>query len=132
MFDRVSFNMCGEKTGKDRLYKTRGWYLHNAFKWYASLARARGLSGLEEDLLYQYEHFQGSEAELAYLARYRYYARMAPSWPRLEHIDRDLARAASIAYARARNSHGPLVGQHIGTNHTEIILLETVPENYVS
>src|ERR1700739_3507862 len=130
-FDQLSFNIFGENTGKDRLYKTRDWYLHKAFKWYASLARARGLSALEEDLLYQYEHFQGSEAELAYLARYRYYARMAPSRPHLEHIDRDLARAASIAYARARNPHDPLVGQHIGTNHANIILLETVPENYV-
>ena len=131
MFDQLSFNIFGENTGKDRLYKTRDWYLHKAFKWYASLARARGLSALEEELLYQYEHFQGSEAELAYLARYRYYARMAPSRPRLEDIDRDLARAVSIAYARARNSHDPLVGQHIGTNHADIILLETVPENYV-
>ena len=131
MFDQLSFNIFGENTGKDRLYKTRDWYLHKAFKWYASLARARGLSALEEDLLYQYEHFQGSEAELAYLARYRYYARMAPSRPRLEDIDRDLARAASIAYARARNSHDPLVGQHISADRADIILLETVPENYV-
>jgi hypothetical protein len=131
MFDQLSFNIFGENTGKDRLYKTREWYLHKAFKWYASLARARGLSALEEDLLYQYEHFQGSEAELAYLARYRYYARMAPSRPRLEDIDRDLARAASIAYARARNSQDPLVGEHISAGHVDIILLETVPENYV-
>jgi len=131
MFDQLSFNIFGENTGKDRLYKTREWYLHKAFKWYASLARARGLAALEEDLLYQYEHFKGSEAELAYLARYRYYARMAPSRPRLEDIDRDLARAASIAYARARNPQDPLVGQHISADRADIILLETVPENYV-
>ena len=131
MFDQLSFNIFGENTGKDRLYKTREWYLHKAFKWYASLARARGLSALEEDLLYQYEHFQGSETELAYLARYRYYARMAPSRPHLEDIDRDLACSASIAYARARNSQDPFVGQHISADRADIILLETVPENYV-
>jgi hypothetical protein len=56
---------------------------------------------------------------------------MAPSRPRLEDIDRDLARAASIAYARARNSQDPLVGQHISADRADIILLETVPENYV-
>jgi hypothetical protein len=131
MFNQLSFNIFGENTGKDRLYKTRDWYLHKAFKWYASLARARGLSALEEDLLYQYEHFRGSEAELSYLARYRYYARMAPSRPRLDDVDRDLARAASIAYARARNSEDPLVGQHISADGADIILLETVPEDYV-
>src|ERR1700745_93009 len=131
MFNQLSFNIFGENTGKDRLYKTRDWYLHKAFKWYAALARARGLSALEEDLLYQYEHFQGSVAELSYLARYRYYARMAPSRPRLEAIDRDLARAASIAYARARNSQDPLVGRQVGADGADIIFLETVPENYV-
>jgi hypothetical protein len=130
MFNQLSFNIFGENTGKDRLYKTREWYLHKAFKWYASLARARGLSALEEDLLYQYEHFQGSEAELCYLARYRYYARMAPSRPRLDDVDRDLARAASIAYARARNSQDPLVGRHFSADGADIILLETVPENF--
>jgi hypothetical protein len=130
MFNQLSFNIFGENTGKDRLYKTREWYLHKAFKWYATLARSRGLSALEEDLLYQYEHFQGSEAELAYLARYRYYARMAPSRPRLEDVDRDLARAASIAYAQARNCQDPLVGQHIDADGADIILLETVPEDF--
>jgi hypothetical protein len=130
MFNQLSFNIFGENTGKDRLYKTREWYLHKAFKWYATLARSRGLSALEEDLLYQYEHFQGSEAELAYFARYRYYARMAPSRPRLDDVDRDLARAASIAYAQARNCQDPSVGQHIDADGADIILLETVPENF--
>lgn len=130
MFNQLSFNIFGENTGKDRLYKTRDWYLHKAFKWYATLARARGLSALEEDLLYQYEHFQGSEAELSYLARYRYYARMAPSRPRLDDVDRDLARAASIAYARARNCQDPLVGHNLSADGTDIILLETVPETF--
>jgi hypothetical protein len=131
MFNQLSFNIFGEDTGKDRLYKTRDWYLHKAFKWYATLARARGLSALEEDLLYQYEHFEGSEAELSYLVRYRYYARMAPSRPRLDDVDRDLACAASISYARARDSRDPWVGQHISEGGVDIILLETVPEDYV-
>jgi hypothetical protein len=130
MFNQLSFNIFGENTGKDRLFKTREWYLHKAFKWYATLARSRGLSALEEDLLYQYEHFQGSEAELSYMARYRYYARMAPSRPRLDDVDRDLARAASIAYARARDSQDLLVGQPISADGADIILLETVPENF--
>jgi hypothetical protein len=133
MFNQLSFNIFGENTGKDRLFKTREWYLHKAFKWYATLARGRGLSALEEDLLYQYEHFLGSEEELSYFARYRYYARMAPSRPRLDDVDRDLARAASIAYARARNSQDqldPFVGQRISADGVDIILLETVPENY--
>jgi hypothetical protein len=130
MFNQLSFNIFGENTGKDRLYKTREWYLHKAFKWYATLARSRGLQTLEEDLLYQYEHFQGSEAELRYLARYRYYARLAPSRPRLDDVDRDLARAASIAYAQARNPQNQLVGERIGADGAEIIPLETVPENF--
>ena len=130
MFNQLSFNIFGENTGKDRLYKTRDWYLHKAFKWYATLARARGLSELEEDLLYQYEHFHGSEAELSYLARYRYYARMAPGRSRLDDLDRDLACAASIAYARASNPHDSLIGQHISADGADIILLETVPEDY--
>jgi hypothetical protein len=130
MFEQLSFNIFGENTGKDRLYKTRDWYLHKAFKWYASLARARGLSPLEEDLLYQYEHFRGSEAELSYLARYRYYARMVPSLPRLDDVDRDLARAASIAYARARNSQDSGVGEPISTDGADIILLEAIPESF--
>jgi hypothetical protein len=132
MFDQLSFNTFGENTGKDRLYKTHGWYLHKAFKWYAALARARGLSSLEEDLMYQYEHFQGSEAELSYLARYRYYARMSPSRPRIDDVDRDLARAASIVYARARNAGDPRVGHEIDVDGTEIILLETVPESFAA
>ena len=130
MFDQLSFNIFGENTGKDRLYKTREWYLHKAFKWYATLARSRGLSTLEEDLLYQYEHFQGSEAELSYLARYRYYARLAPSRSRPDDVDRDLARAASIAYARARNL--PLAGEHLSTEGAGIIPLEAVPENFAA
>jgi len=130
IFNQLSFNIFGENTGKDRLYKTRDWYLHKAFKWYASLARARGLSALEEDLLYQYEHFRGSAADLSYFAKYRYYARLAPSRPRLDDVDRDLARATSIAYARARNSQDPLVGKEVGTDGADIVLLETVPENF--
>ena len=130
MFNKLSFNIFGENTGPDRLYKTPGWYLHKAFKWYATLARVRGLSALEEDLLYQYEHFRGSEPELSYLARYRYYARMAPSRPRLDDVDRDLARTLSIAYARARESKDPLVGQQISVDSADIILLETVPDSF--
>ncbi len=130
MFNQLSFNIFGENSDEDRLNKTRGWYLHKAFKWYATLARSRGLSSLEEDLLYQYEHFRGSEAELSYLARYRYYARMSPSPQHLDDVDRDLARNASIAYARARNSEDPLVGQHISVDITDLILLEAVPEDF--
>ena len=130
MFNQLSFNIFGENTGKDRLYKTHGWYLHKAFKWFATLARARGLSSLEEDLMYQYEHFQGTEAELSYLARYRYYARMAPNLPRLNDVDRDLARALSIVYARARDSQDVSIGQQFSANSTDVILLETVPERF--
>ena len=130
MFNQLSFNIFGEGSEEYRLFKTRGWYLHKAFKWYATLARARGLAALEEDLLFQYEHFRGSEAELSYLARYRYYARMAPSPQHLDDVDRDLARAASIAYARARNSQDTLIGQRISADSGEIMLLETVPENF--
>jgi hypothetical protein len=130
MFNKLSFNIFGENTGEDRLYKTPGWYLHKAFKWYATLARLRGLSGLEEDLLYQYEHFEGSETELSYLARYRYYARIAPSRPRIDDVDRDLARSASIAYARARSPRDTLVGQQISLDGVDIVLLETVPEDF--
>ena len=132
MFNQLSFNIFGENTGKDRLYKTHGWYLHKAFKWYATLARVRGLSSIEEDLMYQYEHFHGSEAELSYLARYRYYARMSPSPQHLDDVDRDLARAASIVYARSRNSQDPLVGQQISVDDADLILLETVPENFAA
>ncbi len=130
MFNQLSFNIFGENSGEDRLYKTRGWYLHKAFKWYATLARARGLSSLEEDLLYQYEHFRGSEAELSYLARYRYYARMVPSTQHLDDVDRDLARTSSIAYARARNLEDPLVGKPMSVDGTDLILLETVPASF--
>ena len=132
MFEQLSFNIFGENSGKDRLYKTRGWYLHKAFKWYATLARVRGLASLEEDLMYQYENFRGSEAELSYLARYRYYARLAPSRTRLEDVDRDLARALSIGYARARDRQDPLVGRQISIDGSEIILLERVPEDCVA
>ena len=132
MFNQLSFNIFGEGSEEYRLFKTREWYLHKAFKWYATLARARGLAALEEDLLYQYEHFQGSAAELSYLARYRYYARMAPSPQHLDDVDRDLARAASIAYARARNSQDPLIGQSISADSGEIILLESFPEDFAA
>ena len=129
MFNQLSFNIFAENEGEDRLYKTRGWYLHKAFKWYATLARLRGLDALEEDLLYQYEHFQGAEAELSYLARYRYYARLTPIPTRLDDVDRDLARAASVAYARARNSKDALIGQKISVDSVELILLEMLPES---
>ncbi len=130
MFNQLSFNIFGENSGEDRLYKTHGWYLHKAFKWYATLARARGLSSLEEDLLYQYEHFRGSEAELSYLARYRYYARMNPSPQHLDDVDRDLARTTSIAYARARNFQDPMIGRQISVNSGDAILLEAVEEDF--
>lgn len=130
LFNQLSFNIFGENSDEDRLNKTKGWYLHKAFKWYATLARVRGLWSLEEDLLYQHEHFRGSEAELSHLARYRYYARMSPSPQHLDDVDRDLARAASIAYAQARSPQDPLIGQHIGVDGADIILLETVPESF--
>jgi hypothetical protein len=132
MFNQLSFNIFGENSGEDRLRKTRGWYLHKAFKWYATLARARGLSALELDLLYEYEHFQGSEAELSYMARYRYYARMAPSPQHLDDVDRELARTTSIAYARARNLQDPLIGHELSLEGGAIILLETVPEDFAA
>ena len=132
MFNQLSFNIYAENTAKDRLVKTRGWYLHKAFKWYATLARVRGLSALELDLLYEYEHYRGSEEELSYFARYRYYARLAPSRPRLDDVDRDLARALSVIYARARNPEDPVVGQAISVDSTDIILMEKVPENFAA
>ncbi len=132
MFNQLSFNIFGENSGEDLMQKTRGWYLHKAFKWYATLARVRGLSSLEEDLMYQYEHFRGSEAELSYLARYRYYARLTPISTRRDDVDRDLARAASIAYARARNSQDKAIGEQISTDSAEVVLLEPVPESFVA
>lgn len=132
MFNQLSFNIYGENTAKNRLYKTRGWYLHKAFKWYATLARMRGLSSLEEDLLYEYEHFKGSEAELSYFARYRYYARMTPSPQHLDDVERDLARTASTAFARARATRDPLVGKSLNADSTELILLEPVPQDYLA
>ena len=132
MFNQLSFNIFGENAGEDIKHKTRGWYLHKAFKWYASLSRVRGLAALEEDLLYQYEHFHGSEAELSYLARNRYYARLAPRRPRMDDLDRDLARVASIVYAQARNSQDPLVGRQIRGDAADIILLETVSEGFAA
>jgi hypothetical protein len=129
MFNQLSFNIFGENTGEDRLNKTRGWYLHKAFKWYATLARMRGLSSLELDLLYEYEHFRGSEAELSYMARYRYYARMSPSPQHLDDVDRDLARAASIVYAQARDPQDPLTGQHIDVDGADLVVLEPVAED---
>lgn len=132
MFNQLSFNIWGENTARNRMYKTKGWYLHKAFKWYATLARMRGLSALEEDLLYEYEHFRGSEVELSYFARYRYYARMIPSALHLDAIDRELARAASIDYARARNPQDPLVGHRMETGIGEIVLLEAVPEHFAA
>ena len=130
MFNQLSYNIFAENSGEDRLYKTRGWYLHKAFKWYATLARARGLSSLEEDLVYQYEHFKGSEAELSYLARYRYYARLTPIETRVDDVDRDLARAASIVYARSRYPSDPLIGKQISPDGAAIILLEGVSEEF--
>jgi hypothetical protein len=55
---------------------------------------------------------------------------MAPSRLRLDDVDRDLARAASIAYARARNAHDPLVGQQVSADDAEVVLLEAVPESF--
>lgn len=127
MFNQLSFNIFGENSRK---LKTPGWYLHKAFKWYATLAHVRGLPSLEEDLMYQYEHFQGSEAELSYLARYRYYARMAPSLLQLDDLDRDLARVASVVYAQARNPGDPLVGQHVSADTSEVAVLEAVPADF--
>jgi hypothetical protein len=132
MFNQLSFNIFGENAEEDTKQKTRGWYLHKAFKWYASLARVRGLAALEEDLLYQYEHFHGSEAELSYLARYRYYARLAPSRPRMDDLDRDLARVASVIYAQARNPQNRLVGRQVSGDAADILLLETVSEDFAA
>lgn len=132
MFNQLSFNIFAENEGEDRLLKTRGWYLHKAFKWYATLARLRGLDSLEEDLLYQYEHFKGAEAELSYLARYRYYARLTPIRTRLDDVDRDLARAASVAYARARNSADSLIGRTVSLDGVELILLEELQESFAA
>jgi hypothetical protein len=92
----------------------------------------RGFWELEQDLLYQYEHFQGSEAELPHLARYRYYARMAPDRLRLKDLDRDLARVASLVYAKARSPLDPLVGQQIGGDIPGIVVLEAVPEDFTA
>lgn len=132
MFNQLSFNIFGENSGESEKLKTPGWYLHKAFKWYATLARVRGLPSLEEDLMYQYEHFRGSEAELSYLARYRYYARMAPSPLRLDDLERDLARVASVVYAQARNPQDPLVGQQISGETSDIALLEAVRSDFVT
>jgi len=129
MFDQLSFNIFGDDAGKSGKLKTPGWYLRKAFKWYATLARMRGFLSLEEDLIYQFEHFQRSEAEFSYLARYRYYARMAPKQPPLKDLDRDLARVASLIYAQARNPLDSLVGQQIGDDTPGIVLLEAVPED---
>jgi hypothetical protein len=130
MFNQLSFNIFGENTGEVRKLKTPGWYLHKAFKWYATLARVRGLASLEEDLLYEYEHFEGSEAELSYLARYRYYARLAPSPLLVDDLDRDLARVASVGYARARSPLDVSVGQRVNGDRSEIVLLEVVREDF--
>jgi hypothetical protein len=131
MFSQLSFNIFGEDSGETGKLKTPGWYLHKAFKWYATLARMRGLWDLEQDLLYQYEHFQGSEADLPYLARYRYYARMAPGRLWVRDVERDLAQAASVVCAKARNPLDPLVGQQIGDDRG-IVLLEAVPEDFAA
>jgi hypothetical protein len=45
-------------------------------------------------------------------------------------VDRDLARAASVAYARARNSKDPLIGQKVSVDSVELILLEMLPESF--
>jgi len=128
MFSQLSYNIFGEDSGESGKLKTPGWYLRKAFKWYATLARMRGLWDLEQDFLYQYEHFQGSEADLPYLARYRYYARMAPGRLWVKDVERDLAQASSVSYAKARNPLDPLVGQRIGDD-PGIVLLEAVPED---
>jgi hypothetical protein len=55
---------------------------------------------------------------------------MSPSPQHLDDVDRDLARAASIAYARARNSQDPLVGLHISVDNADLILLESVQAEF--
>jgi hypothetical protein len=57
---------------------------------------------------------------------------MSPSPQHLDDVDRDLARAASIVYARARNTHDPMVGHQISVDSADIILLETVPEKFAA
>ena len=130
MFNQLSFNIFGEDQRKDRLFKTREWYLHKAFKWYASLARARGLSALEEDLLYQYEHFQDQRRSFPILQDID--TTPHGSEPRASMTSIVIWPAPQASHTRGREtpSQGPvdratyLRGQR--RNHT----LETVPENY--
>lgn len=130
MFNQLSFNIFGEDVGKAGRLKTPGWYLRKAFKWYATLARMRGLMDLEEDLLYQFDHFQSSEEEFSYLARYRYYARMAPNRLRMEDLQRDLARVDSFVYATARSPKDSWVGKAVTQDGLNITLLESAPADF--
>jgi len=54
---------------------------------------------------------------------------MSPSPQHLDDVDRDLARAASIVYAQARDPQDPLTGQHIDVDGADIVLLEPVAED---
>ena len=131
LFNRVGFHLYGVDRGESSRLKVAGWYLRKALKWYADLARLRGLWDLEQDLLYQYEHFQGTEQELQYLARRRYYARLEPVPSRISELERDLIRTASLAYARARAPNDPLVGQRTGDETLALTLLEPVPNEFI-
>ncbi len=130
MFNQLSFNIFGEDAGRAGRFKTPGWYLRKAFKWYATLARMRGLSALEEDLLYQFDHFQKSEEEFAYLARYRYYARLEPNPLRMLDLHRDLARVDSLLYAAARSPKNSFVGKTLNLDSRDITILEPAPANF--
>jgi hypothetical protein len=131
LFNRVGFHLYGEDRGESGRHKVAGWYLRKALKWYADLARVRGLWDLEQDLLYQYEHFQGTERELQYLARRRYYVRLEPVPSRMSELDRDLIRTASLVYAQARAPNDPLVGQRTGSETLALTVLEPVPNEFI-
>ncbi len=132
MFNQLSFNIFGEDTGKAGRMKTPGWYLRKAFKWYATLARMRGLLELEEDLLYQYDNFHRSEEEFSYLARRRYYSWLAPKPLRIEDLQRDLARVDSLMYASVRSPKDALTGSTISGDGFDVTVLEPVPEDFLS
>jgi hypothetical protein len=132
LFNRVGFHLYGEDQGESGRLKVAGWYLRKATKWYADLARLRGLWDLEQDLLYQYDHFEGTEQELQYLARRRYYARLAPEPSQVSELDRDLIRTASLAYARARAPQDPLVGERMGDESLALTVLEPVPTEFAA
>jgi hypothetical protein len=132
LFNRVSFHLYGEDEGESGKLKVAGWYLAKALKWYADLARLRGLWDLEQDLLYQYDHFQGTEQELQYLARRRYYARLAPTPSSTRELDRDLIRTASLAYARAKAPNDPKVGQRREDETLALTMLEPVPQEFLA